>query len=93
MTVNLRSDATAKAEKALPAAPSVLPAHSFEGLRLRCLSLSCPLRCAEERERAEKLSAQAKTDPKMAASPPRNEINQDDDEVAEDNKQTKYRTG
>ena len=56
----------------------------WEGLRLRCLSLSCELRCAEERARAEQLSADAKADPKLAASLLRNEINKDDDEVAED---------
>ena len=80
---------SAKASTTMPAVPAVLPAlkgkaYGWEGLRLRCLSLSCGLRCAEERARAEQLSADAKADPKLAASLPRNEINKDDDEVAED---------
>ena len=80
---------SAKASTTMPAVPAVLhalkgKAHGWEGLRLRCLSLSCELRCSDERARAEQLCAEAKADPKLAACLSRNEINKDDDEVAED---------
>lgn len=67
------------------AIPSFIPAFrgkakSYEGLRLRCLSLRCPHRSEEERAKAENFKLQAATDPSMAASLTRCEISAEDDE-------------
>lgn len=60
-------------------------ARAFEGLRQRCLSLTCSLRSSEDKQKAEALRASA-----MAgcvadeARIPRSEINVDDDEIMPD---------
>ena len=65
-----------------PSVPTVIPAlrgkaRAFEGLRQRCLSLDCPLRSAEDKQKAEEL--------KLAGGQVcRSEIPADDDECMPD---------
>lgn len=59
-------------------------AKSFEGLRLRCLSLDCKHRSAGDQKSAAELAQQAISDPKVAATMDRSEIPPDDDEAKAD---------
>ena len=72
-----------------PAVPTVVPAlrgkaQAFEGLRQRCLSLSCPLRSLEDRQKAEALKAAGMTSATDMAKIGRSEIPPDDDEVQQE---------
>ena len=72
-----------------PPIPTVVPAlrgkaRAFEGLRQRCLSLMCPLRSMEDRQKAEAMKAASMSSATEMAKISRSEIPQDDDEIQQD---------
>ncbi|CAE6933889.1 unnamed protein product [Symbiodinium sp. CCMP2592] len=70
----------------LPATPTMVPAlrgraKAWEGIRLRCLTLSCPLRDLKEQERAKQVSEDSKVPVKPGdtrADPTKCELDPDD---------------